>query len=620
MADPTQTQGDDNTAVAVQNDTAQNQVDELTQDQPINQSQPINTEVKPPQLELQPQDTPVAVETQSTAGPVLNLRSNPEGDNEQNIEDINLEFKESDLAMQAKELGIKYINLQNFPISRDALYLTEKETVQKTKACPFSLIGKKVSLATVDPNSEGTKQEVIRLKNKRYEPELYICSNESLQYALELLNQSFAKKEVEVETHIDEENLSTAHQEIQNLFLTPEEVSQKSAPELLNIINLGSIKTKASDIHIQPSQNKIILRMRIDGILQNIFDIPEKNFKEISTEIKRVSKLKINVTNIPQDGQYSFTVNDRRINVRVSTMPTRYGESIVLRILDSKKTAIDLEQLGYSNSQLQIINRAVSLTSGLILSTGPTGSGKTTTLYALLNKINSTESKVVTLEDPVEYEVSTITQSEINETNGYTFEMGLKSMLRQDPDVVMIGEIRDITSAETAVQASLTGHIVLSTLHSNSAIDTILRLQNIGVKSYVLAPSLQVIMAQRLVRKVCTSCVTDGELSEKQRQEIEEVIADLKKDGFQIDWQIPETTKKKKGCDDCSQTGYVGREVIAEVLEMSEEVRNAILREEGHDKMFKLARSKGFITMKEEGMRKVLEGKTTFEEVWRVSS
>jgi type II secretory ATPase GspE/PulE/Tfp pilus assembly ATPase PilB-like protein len=535
-----------------------------------------------------------------------------------NMRDVNRRFKEADVKVQAAEMSLPYINLSKTPINQDALHLTDLETVQKTNCLPFMLAGKNVHVAAVDPSAESVKSFLVKLQENDFKTELYLCSDLSIEDSFHLFEAFEKKKEIQTIEAIDEEEDKSSENIAGEIFLSEQQIEAKNGPEMLNIVNLAAIKTRASDVHFQPRVKDVSVRFRLDGMLKEVFILPTEKYEAVASQIKKDSKLKLNV-GLPQDGQYAFQVNERRVSVRVSSMPTKFGESIVLRMLDSKKQQIKIDQLGISAANVETIRNALSGNSGLILATGPTGSGKTTTLYAMLAEINNPKEKIITLENPVEYEVENISQSEINEDDGYTYELGLKSILRQDPDVIMIGEIRDQISAETSVQAALTGHIVLSTMHSNSAIGTIPRLVNMGVRTYVLASSISLVIAQRLVRKLC-ACATDKELNEQGRKEMQEVIDGLKRDGFKVDWQVPKSTKTAVGCTICAKTGFQGREVVAEVLQVNEELKDAILRDAGRKELFGIARKYGFITLKEEAIRKVIAGETSMEEVWRVIS
>lgn len=547
---------------------------------------------------------------ENVSAPVL--RSDSDKGNLQKIAAINQEFKERDVKAKAKKTGIQYIDLKSAPLNQDALQLTNWETVQKTQAVPFDLAGKVVHLACVDPDSEQCKLANQQLQEKGYEVQAYLCSSEGLESTKHYFENIIPLKEISLQTEVEEKNITKqdVFEESKTLFETG------TGPEMLNKLNLEAIRFRASDIHFQPEEKGVKLRMRRDGEMYEVLTLTPKQYVLVSSEIKRISGLKINQMNLPQDGNYQFLVNKRLVSVRVSALPSKYGESLVMRILDAQNAIVSLDELGFTDESKTLVIEKIEKERGLVLVTGPTGSGKTSTLYSCLNLINTPDRKIITLEDPIEYELKNIVQSEMDEAEGYTFASGLRAVLRQDPDIIMVGEIRDKEAAEIALQASLTGHLVLTTVHANSAVATIPRLINMGIKDYILASGLELILAQRLVRKICDNCKVAAELSDSVRAEIEKAVASLQQKGI----TLSNTTQifKGSGCDQCAHTTYQGRIAIAEALDISEEIRNAILAQKSEGEILKIAEQKGFVTMKEDGIRKVLEGKTTVEEIWKV--
>ena len=540
------------------------------------------------------------------------LRSDTVKDNLQKIEAINLEFKERDIKELAKKAGMKYIDLKNAPLNQDAVQLTTWEQVEASQTIPFDVVGNTMHLACVDPKSKQTQEATSRFAVAGYAIELYLCSAEGIASTKHYFENLLKKTEVEVSTTVEEKTFVSK----QDVFKGHEAVFENgTGPEMVNVMNLQAIHFKASDIHFQPEEKKVILRMRRDGELYEVLIISSKQYVLLSGEIKRSSGLKINVRNIPQDGNYQFIVNDRQVSVRVSTLPSKYGESIVMRLLDTQHAIVGLETLGFSEKDKNLIMEKLSSDRGLILVTGPTGSGKTSTLYSGLNFINTPEKKIITLEDPIEYELKNIIQSEINEEEGYTFADGLRAILRQDPDVIMVGEIRDKEAGEIALQASLTGHLVLSTIHANDAIATVPRLLNMGIKEYILAAGLELVIAQRLVRKICDSCKTPAEVPEATRKDIDSVLSSLQKRGITIPASIQFFVGK--GCDKCANTSYQGRVAVAEILNVTDVMRKAILSGDSADTLLEKAHEQGFVSMMEDGVLKVVQGITTLEEVWK---
>lgn len=537
------------------------------------------------------------------------------------LEKINRAFKERATIQKAKQLGMDYINVSVTPINPDLLHLIAPETAKNALIMPFFKIGKRVRIAVADPSNPATQAAMNDLKTRGFDLNVNLASDNSILEAMRLYETEQYKVKKEIQTVLPEEKIKAYEQEIQQLSGLKEKLSSISSEEGVYVISVGALKTGASDIHFEPEEKAIRVRFRIDGVLHKIFDLDKGVYSNLLNQIKYQCKMKLNITNEPQDGRYSFTVNDRKVDVRVSDLPTEFGETLVCRLLDSAKQVIGFEEMGFWGENLQHLEHMTQLSHGMVLITGPTGSGKTTTLYTLLEKFNRPESKVITLEDPIEYHLEGISQSQINEKRGYDFANGLRAILRQDPDVVMLGEIRDLQTAETAAQAALTGHVMLSTLHTNSAIETIPRLVNIGLPPFMVAPALNTIIAQRLVRRICQACqkmeaVPAAEMDELKK--VAEVIQQIRPSLGQI--QIPGELPKAPGCDICSHTGYKGRIVIVEMLNIDFELRDLILNKVSTTKMIEAARRKGMLTMREDGIMKVLKGITTLEEVHRVTS
>ncbi|MBW7954946.1 type II/IV secretion system protein [Candidatus Gracilibacteria bacterium] len=392
-------------------------------------------------------------------------------------------------------------------------------------------------------------------------------------------------------------------------------IQRQDSENTLKTITLGAINLGASDIHYDHRVEDIIVRFRIDGVLVDIFALEKKYYKLLLEKIKHSSNLKLNITNIPQDGKHSVDLGDKKIDVRVSTLPTPYGENAVCRLLDAKKAIIDFDELGFFWTTKRMLEKAISKKNGLILVTGPTGSGKTTTLYTILSKLNSRDRKIITLEDPIEYELPGVIQSEVNEKNGYNFSMGLKALLRQDPDIIMMGEIRDAENLDIATQASLTGHLVLSTLHTKSAGDTLDRIINMGLKPYILASALDTIIAQRLVRKICENCKVETKKSKEETQIIKHMMKEIGMNSLPAD-NIKLFTGL--GCEKCNNSGYKGRIGIYEILSLNDEIRELIRSGASAQEIISTGRKLDMITMKEDGILKSLKGFTTIQEVLKI--
>ena len=535
------------------------------------------------------------------------------------VEAVNQQFKERDVQAKAKALGISYINLLAMPINPDLADTLAKADALEAGAVLYFQVGKKLRLAVLDPNAEKTKALADRFRQNGYTVEISLCSEESLKAGHKIYFTETYQKQEELKNVVEEEDLGTTMKEIESLNDLKARIEAASFDKALNYIQVGAYKTHSSDIHFEPEETRVQVRFRIDGVLQPVFDITPKAYSGVLTEIKYLSHLKLNIGNLPQDGQYSFIVNARQINVRVSTLPTHYGEATVMRLLDSQRAEVTFEDLGFEGTALERIKGATHLAHGMILVTGPTGSGKTTTLYSMIQCIDTKAKKVITLEDPIEYNLPSVSQSQVEEEKGYTFAGGLRSILRQDPDVIMVGEIRDTETAETAVQASLTGHLVFSTLHTNSAIESIPRLLNMGVKSFVLAPALNLIVAQRLVRKLCPVCSTTSPITDVEKRHMAEVLEALQQRGIAVP-AIPTELRRPKGCPACSETGFKGQVAIAEVLPFDQGLRDLILGNAPMPEVYAyIEKNLKMATVHEDGILKVARGLTTLEEVDRVA-
>ena len=393
-------------------------------------------------------------------------------------------------------------------------------------------------------------------------------------------------------------------------------LSKQDTDGALRDITLWALVLWSSDVHYECAEEKTIVRFRIDGVLVDIFHITKKQYWKILERLKYSANLKLNISNIPQDWKYSTIIEwGKNIDVRVSTLPIKYGENVVCRILDSSKSVIDFEQLGFFWTSKRMLEKAINKKNGMILVTGPTGSGKTTTLYTILNKLNKRETKTITLEDPIEYELPGIIQSEVDEKNGMTFQTGLKALLRQDPDIIMIWEIRDYETLNTATAASLTGHLVFSTLHTKSAAETLDRIINMGLKPYILASALDTIIAQRLVRKICPHCKKEKEKTPEETHIIESMMNEIG-----MKWISSEFIKLYEwaGCEECNHSWYKWRIWVYEIITLNEKIRDIIRRGWSTEHILDEARNHDLITMKEDGVLKAIKGHTTIQEILRV--
>jgi len=556
------------------------------------------------------------------------------------IREIEEKRKEMAALQEAEELGINHISLKGFPINPDALILLTEEEAKRFKAVCFFKTDREMRLGAVEPNSSELIGLLKKLeKENRVTGELYKISEYSLEQALALYKAIPKPRKFVEGIEISEADLKSFQKGITTYKDISAKLQHVSTTEILTVIIAGGVQASVSDIHIEAEKENIKIRYRIDGLLYDIATIPKKDWQKIVNRVKLISKLKINVTDIPQDGRFTIYLTNEFIDVRVSTVPSAYGESIVMRLLMSSATGLELEDIGLVGFAYDVMKKEIERPNGMILTTGPTGSGKTTTLYSILKKLNKPESKIITLENPIEYRIEGITQSQVEsseEAEGqkqdiremlasgsgtkkhFTYASGLRAVLRQDPDIVMVGEIRDHETAEIAIQAALTGHLMLSTLHTNSAAGAIPRLLSMEVKTFLLAPSLNVIIGQRLVRKVCSECKEEYAPSKEVIKKVEKVIdsipvekkTDIVKENFKF--------YKGKGCQKCSDIGYKGRVGIFEILTMNEEIEKLILTGQVSEYQIQdIAKRHGMLTMLQDGIIKAVQGITSPEEVFR---
>ncbi|XOB41235.1 MAG: GspE/PulE family protein [Candidatus Nealsonbacteria bacterium] len=431
-------------------------------------------------------------------------------------------------------------------------------------------------------------------------------------------------KKITGETEITKDIFSEIKKEVENISGFKKKIEDSLKGRLTGILEIilgGTIFLKASDIHFEPKEESMDLRIRIDGLLQSVLSLDKKTYQSIISRVKLLSKLQLNITDRPQDGRFSILMPPEKadekpllIEIRTSILPSEYGETIVLRILNPK-SLIDLEALGLRKDLFDLFQKEIKKPNGMIIITGPTGSGKTTTLYAFLKKIQSSETKIITIEDPIEYHLDGISQTQVNPKKGYGFANGLRSIMRQDPDVVLVGEIRDLETASIALQAALTGHLVFTTLHTNDAAGTVARMQALGEKAINIAPAINMAVAQRLIRKVCKKCAKTKKASpqelEKFKQEFKKLPKNVKVGKISEDLKVPVAG----GCKDCNNTGYKGRTGIYEAFLIDDEIEKFILTSPSIAALREKAIKKDMTTMYQDGLIKVLEGITTIEEV-----
>lgn len=549
----------------------------------------------------------------------IGLRRLKTGESEESIIRSLRILKEEDIIRaKAKFLRVDFVDLDNTAFSPEALSFVPKSVAEKYALVPF-YFDKKNNILSV-AMSNPLDLETIEFIEKK--------SGLKVKAVMALPKQIdfFVSEKYEREQGITSEVTKALKERTK----TKDEVASKSkrkvsseAPvaKIVNTILEFAVKSRSSDIHIEPQEENIRIRYRIDGILQEKYLLPRNVHEAVVSRIKILSNLKIDEKRVPQDGRFMFMYNDKEVDLRVSTMPTTYGEKVVMRLLRKAKKVPSLPDLGLRGRSLKNLNDAVKRPHGIIIVCGPTGSGKTTTLYSVLNIISTPGVNVSTIEDPVEYQIDGINQVQVNRQAGLTFSTALRSFLRQDPDIIMVGEIRDTETAELAINAALTGHLVFSTLHTNDATGAPPRLLDMGVEPFLLVSSLTCVVAQRVIRKVCPNCVKFVPVDKKLEEDFKQVLGPIygavtdkwKKDGKEL------TVPQVVGCDKCNNTGYLGRIGIFEVMPISEKIGKMVVEKAAASEIAKQAMEEGMLTMKQDGYVKVLEGVSTIEEVLRVA-
>jgi len=534
--------------------------------------------------------------------------------------------EEEDLAeILAKKYGIQYINLiADQPVEIEALKAIEESVARTAHIVAFATLGKRLAVGTTTPEQDSTKNVINSLSKKGFDVVVYMISEPSLNKALNTYKDLPAPRTSRAGIlSISEENILHYLNTISSLSdsqKTIAEIVSSSDPYHVTMIIEAMIASAltlgASDIHIEPRENDALLRFRLDGLLSDVLTIDTKTFNQLLSRIKLLSGVKLNIKNDAQDGRFTISLQDKDIEVRTSVLPGDYGESVVMRVLDPDAISVSLEELGIHPSLLGLIKREITKPNGMILNTGPTGSGKTTTLYAFLKHIKSPEIKIITIENPIEYHLPGIVQTQTSK-KGLTFAKGLRSIVRQDPDVIMVGEIRDSETAEIAVQAALTGHRVFSTIHTNTAAATFSRLIELGVDPKTLGAALNVAMAQRLVRKLCANCKEKVALEGSDKELLESLVSDLPKD---IKRPQTEFYYKAVGCEACSEKGYKGRFGIFDIILVNDDLEELLHTEANPSQreIFNVSKKQGILNMKEDAALKILSGETSLEEVQRV--
>ena len=537
------------------------------------------------------------------------------------MEEIRRKEEESLIKALAVQHGLSFIDLRGITLNPDAIIILPEQEAKGGNMLVFETVRKRISVAIRNPNNPNTKKTLESLREQGYEPTVYMTSTTSLEHGWDRYHDQ--KNTVAVKQGVLDIDTDNIGEQIKK-FKTPEDVSvhildirtlnsSRRISETLETIFAGAIALHASDIHIEPESTDIRLRYRLDGVLHDVIDIEQKLYDRMMSRLKLLSGMILNVRNEAQDGRFSFTLIDKQVEVRSSIIPGASGESMVMRLLDPSVASFTMEKLGLNSTLEKVITEELKRPNGMIVTTGPTGSGKTTALYAFLQEVHEPGIKIITIENPVEYKLDNIVQTQVSED--YTFEAGLRAILRQDPDVIMVGEIRDREVAETAIHAAQTGHLVFSTLHTNSAVGAFPRLIDLGVDSRMIGSSVNLILGQRLVRILCEHCKKSHTPTPEEDALIKKVLVT-----HPAPPPMPEpfVIYDAEGCDHCNHTGFKGRQGVFEAVRVDTDVEEAVIRDPREHIIIEAAKNQGIPSMAEDGIEKVLLGRTSLAELERV--
>ncbi len=542
---------------------------------------------------------------------------------ERELADVKESEEEDLIQFLAEKHGLPYINLIPLSIENDALRLISEADSREAKIAPFAVNGKKVGVAIFTPNTPAVQAAIQKLVTAGYTVDLYLTSTKSLNKAwshYQEISHATTSHAGTVDMSVNAvkeaatniKHLADVIPHIEAVVVSKE---QNRISRLVETILGAAIALDASDIHIEPEETFVQLRLRLDGILQEVLKFDRATYALVNSRIKILSGLKLNLKEEAQDGRFSVDLGDTAIEIRTSLLPGAYGESIVLRLLDPKSISVPLEHLGMHPILLAAVEKEIAKPNGMLLTTGPTGSGKTTTLYAFLRKIHVPGVKIITIEDPIEYHLAGIVQTQVEAKKNYTFALGLRAALRQDPDVIMVGEIRDGETAGVAINASLTGHLVFSTLHTNNAAGTFPRLIDLGVNPKTMTSAITLAMAQRLVRKLCSVCKKEAAISAEDQARFEKILSSLP---TEVQPANKTTMWTPVGCDRCNKTGYKGRTGVYEAIRADEQIEKVVRENPSEREIEDAARPQGIPNMVQDGVLKILSGVTSLEELERV--
>jgi len=519
--------------------------------------------------------------------------------------DNHLVTEEELLLIFSKEFKIPFLDLKKYKVPYKNKDLLPQDIAFKYKVFPVCRIGNALTIATSNPLNV-LNYDDIKIITATERVDLVLSMEDDIVKALNILY-----KTEDTTKFLDEDSYFEVGEAFETKDSLENLIDESARPPIVRAVDLfiyNALKKRASDIHIEPYQDRLVIKYRIDGALHEEFNFPKKNQQAVIARLKIISSLDITESRLPQDGRFKVKFESREIDFRVSSLPTHFGEKFVLRVLDKENLSTGLKALGFSDEPLKLFEEATKAPFGMIVVTGPTGSGKSTTLYSIINQTNVPEKSIITIEDPIEYQIEGITQIHVNTEIGLTFANGLRSVLRQSPDIIMVGEIRDGETADIAIKASLTGELILSTLHTNTAVGAITRLIDMGIEPFLLASSLVAATAQRLVRKLCTKC-------KESYVEDDKVLQNLKIESKDRKFFLP------KGCDYCNNTGYRGRIAILEVLLLDDTIKEMIIRRSSEDEIIEYAKkNRGYKPLRENGFVHCASGTTSIEEVLRATT
>ena len=544
---------------------------------------------------------------------------------ERRLEELRKKEEEEVIRILATKYGLNFIDLKPVPINTDALRLIPEDIAREAKVAAFDRIAKKIQIAVFSPKNEKAAIILNKLEADGYKLQISMATNASLEKAWDRYHDlSYAVNTTAGTFDISTEQVTDYMSKIKKIedvsIIIKEILALKKAykiSKMMEAMIAGALALSASDVHVEPEEKYVRIRFRLDGVLINVFEFDTDTYELLLSRIKLLSGMKLNLKDISQDGRFSVKILDNDIEIRSSILPGAYNESVVMRLLNPKSIAVSIEELGIENRTLTVLLEQIKRPNGMLLITGPTGSGKTTTLYAFLKKISTPDVKIITIEDPIEYHLPGIVQTQVDEEKEYTFLSGLRSALRQDPDVIMVGEIRDNETATIAINSALTGHLVFSTLHTNTAAGAFPRLIDLGVNPKIISSAINVAMAQRLIRKLCVDCRAEATPNSKEKAFIDKTLISITDKSYLVGLQT-EKIWQAVGCEKCHKTGCKGRIAITEVILMKKEVEEAIINNPSDRDIKTAAASQNLLDMKQDGIIRILKGISSLDELGRV--